>query len=157
MTDAPEGPPRIVGASELDLLRQAFVMFVDRHAIRHAPPELRTVIRRAYQAVGTCVAIAKRSTASIGRRTGRSTRQWRNSNASNDPVAGADSLILSLRDDQEIQHTGAAGERACTRANARSATAIARSSVERSLTFGSPERCSASSRSISFARSRSYS
>jgi hypothetical protein len=51
MTEAPEGPPRIVGASELDLLRQAFVMFVDRHAIRHAPPELRTVIRRAYQAV----------------------------------------------------------------------------------------------------------
>lgn len=38
-------------ARELALLREAFAMLVDRRAALHAPPELRGVIRRAYQSV----------------------------------------------------------------------------------------------------------
>lgn len=51
MTENTEGAGRAAGESELDLLRKAFVMFVDKHAVRHAPPELKAVIRRAYQAM----------------------------------------------------------------------------------------------------------
>ncbi|WP_327210080.1 hypothetical protein [Rhizobium leguminosarum] len=51
MTENAEGAGRAAGESELDLLREAFVMFVDKHAVRHAPPELKAVIRRAYQAM----------------------------------------------------------------------------------------------------------
>jgi hypothetical protein len=60
MTEEKDVVRRSGSEGELDLLRQAFVMFVDKSSIRHAPPELRAVIRRAYQAVEPEVDVRQR-------------------------------------------------------------------------------------------------